>query len=117
MRVRGAGLFAVALVVGVVCWVPESLPAQRRSPGGIGSGVAVMGRLLRLPRLAELVFARASANAAIFAYFTCTSFVFTAFGFSATTTSLVFGINAAGCLVGSLTWGYLVNRVSLRSLL
>lgn len=110
-------LFGVALVVGIVRWVPESLPVERRSPGGIGSGFAVMGRLLRRPRLAGLVLARASANAAIFAYLTGTSFVFTAFGFSATTTSLVFGINAAGCLVGSLVCGYLVNRVSLRSLL
>lgn len=110
-------LFGVALVVGIVCWMPESLPAERRSPGSVGSGFAVMGRLLRRPRLAGLVLARASANAAIFAYLTGTSFVFTAFGFSATTTSLVFGINAAGCLVGSLVCGYLVNRVSLRSLL
>lgn len=111
-------LFGAVLVVGIVRWVPESLPSDRRSPGSLGSTFAVMGRLIRRPRLAGLVLARASANAAIFAYLTGASFVFTlTFGFSAAATSLVFGVNAFGCLIGSLLCGYLVNRVSLRALL
>ncbi|MEU3650035.1 hypothetical protein AB0E59_42180 [Lentzea sp. NPDC034063] len=95
----------------MACWPSAGYRA------GIGSGLRGDGRFLRRWRPARLVLARASANAAIFAYLTGTSFVFTAFGFSATTTSLVLGINAAGCLLGSLVCGYFVNRISLRSLL
>lgn len=77
-----------------------------------------MGRLTRDRAFMGYVLVLGFASAALFAYISGSAFVFESLhGFSATTYSLVFAVNAVGMLIAGGVFGKLAHRVSLNTLL
>ncbi|WNV88041.1 multidrug effflux MFS transporter [Umezawaea sp. Da 62-37] len=118
------GVFvALAVLSGVVlvaCAValPESLPPQRRSSGGLRATGAVYGRLLGDRRLVGYALANAFVFAAMFAYIAGSPFVLQdVHGLSPQQYSLVFAVNATGLVVAAQASGRLVRHVDPRTLL
>jgi len=110
--------FGVLLLAGVVAWVPESLPVERRRPGGLRVMAGVLGGLLTRRELVGYLAVCGLSFAAFFAYITGATFVFQDdYGLSDTQYSLVFLVNAL-CLLGAgITFGRLAGRVAVRRLL
>jgi Bcr/CflA subfamily drug resistance transporter len=97
------------LLVGVLRWVPESLPAERRSSGGSARSLRVF--LRRWEFLAQ-VLVLSLAAIALFTYVSDSSFVFELYyGLSPTGYSLVFASNALAMLIASSVFGALAARV------
>lgn len=117
-------VFVVLAVLGVVLfgavarWVPETLPPERRIPGGVGQSFRSMRGLLTRRTFMGFVLVLAAASAALFAYIAGSSFVFQdIYGVSAITYSLIFATNAAGLLIAAGIFGSLSRRVPLDVLL
>ena len=108
----------VALLVGALRSVPESLPPERRQRNGIGSTFRAMGLLLRHRAFMGYVFVLGFAAAALFAYIAGSSFVFEDLhGVSATTYSLIFASNAFAMLIAGACFSRLATRLRLNTLL
>ncbi len=108
----------VALLLGVLGKVPESLPPERRQPDGVASTFRAMGSLLRHRAFMGYVLVLAFTGAALFTYIAGSSFVFEDLhGVSATTYSLVFATNAVGMLLAGAVFSRLAPRVRLNTLL
>lgn len=108
-----------ALLTVLIAWkLPETLPPERRSPGGLAD-IAGTARTL----LADRVFmgyalAQALAFAAMFSYIAGSSFVLQdGYGISPAVFSLLFGLNACGLIALSQANGWLLDRFSPRALL
>ncbi|WP_423790697.1 Bcr/CflA family multidrug efflux MFS transporter [Micromonospora globispora] len=88
------------LLAAAVAWrLPETLPAERRSTGGLASTARTMRSLFADRVYLGYALTQAFAFAGLFAYISGSSFVFQeVFGVSGTTFSLLFGLNAL-CLV------------------
>ncbi|MGC1214151.1 MAG: multidrug effflux MFS transporter [Micromonospora sp.] len=88
------------LLAAAVAWrLPETLPVERRSTGGLASTARTMRSLFADRVYLGYALTQAFAFAGLFAYISGSSFVFQdVFGVSATTFSLLFGLNAL-CLV------------------
>ncbi|MGC7100994.1 multidrug effflux MFS transporter [Amycolatopsis lurida] len=117
-------VFAALAVIGllltacVFAWVPESHPAARRHPGGLGATFRVMAGLARRRALLGHVLALAAGGAAVFTYISGSAFIFQdLYGASPTQSSLIFGVNALGNLAGSISFGWLATRIRIRTLL
>lgn len=109
----GAILFAA-----VLAWVHESLPAQRRTTGGLRSTLSAMGALVRNRPFMGYVLTLAAASAGLFAYISGSSFIFQEhYGVSAGTYSLIFAVNALAMVAASFAFGRLARRVRLNRLL
>ncbi|GAA2278456.1 multidrug effflux MFS transporter [Nonomuraea roseoviolacea subsp. roseoviolacea] len=110
--------FGVLLIAGILAWVPESLPAARRRPGGVTGVVKAVAMLAGRRALVGYVLASSFTGAALFTYIAGSTFVFQdGYGLSATRYSLVFATNALGMLASSLVFGRLSARVPVRTLL
>lgn len=110
--------FGVLLVVGVLGWVPESLPPHRRHSGGVSATFAAMGGLLGRRPLVGYVLTLSLVSAALFAYISGSPFVFQGiYGLSPTSYSLVFGVNALGIMASGIAFGRLARRVRVNTLL
>ncbi|MBX6389773.1 MAG: multidrug effflux MFS transporter [Frankia sp.] len=108
----------LALTAATTLVVPESLPAQRRHPGGVPSAFRAMGRLLADRTFLGYVLAAGFAAGALFTYISGSSFVFErVFDTSTATYSLVFATNAAAMLAANSLSGRLSVRVRLNTLL
>lgn len=108
----------VALLLGVLGKVPESLPPEHRQPDGVASTFRAMGSLLRHRAFMGYVLVLAFTGAALFTYIAGSSFVFEDLhGVSATTYSLVFATNAVGMLLAGAVFSRLAPRVRLNTLL
>ncbi|MGP3769693.1 multidrug effflux MFS transporter [Streptomyces sp. SDT5-1] len=111
-------LIGAALVLSIMGLVPESLPAEKRNGGGLGSAFRAMGTLLRNRSFMGYVLVLGFAAAALFVYISGSSFVFeNLHGVSSTTYSLIFAVNAIGMLVSGTLFGKLVHKVLLNTLL
>lgn len=108
-----------ALLAAAVAWrLPETLPAARRSTGGLAA-TAAAGRALFTDRIfLGYALTQGLAFAGLFAYISGSSFVFQdVFGVSAAGFSLIFGVNALALVaVGQLN-ARLLDRFELRPLL
>ncbi len=108
-------------VVAVVCvalWLPESLPRERRSTGGLRTALRTMARLTRDGRFMAYTFTGAFVYMAFFAYLGGSSFVFQhLYGVSPTTYSILFAVNAVGMLAAGQANHRLLARLSPRTLL
>jgi MFS transporter, DHA1 family, multidrug resistance protein len=114
----GLAVIGVLLVVAVVAWVPESLPAERRQRGEILNTFRALGKLAGRRDVMGYVLTAACCSAALFVYIAGSTFVFQdALGVSTTGYSLIFAINALGMLVTSAVFGALAGRVRVNTLL
>lgn len=92
--------FGLVLVVAGVVGVPESLPPERRSAGGLRANLTGFGELLRDRLFLGAAFASGLAGAAMFAYIAGSTFVLQRiYGMSPQGFSYAFGINALGIMV------------------
>ncbi|MFJ8307888.1 MULTISPECIES: multidrug effflux MFS transporter [unclassified Streptomyces] len=115
------GVFAVLTVIGVLLtavvwkWLHETLPVDRRHPGGVGEALRTMGGLLRDRVFTGYMLAGGLAFAALFAYISASPFVVQEiYGASPQTFSLLFGLNSVGLVVvGQINGKLLIGRVSL----
>jgi DHA1 family bicyclomycin/chloramphenicol resistance-like MFS transporter len=108
-------VFALACVA---LWLPESLPRERRSNGGLRAALRTMGRLTRDGRFVGYTFTGAFVYMAFFAYLGGSSFVFqNLYDVSPTTYSVVFAVNALGMLAAGQANHRLLARFTPRSLL
>ena len=117
-------IFAVLTASGVVlalatqAWVPESLPRERRHGGSLAHVFRTMAALLRQRAFVGYVLVFACSTVALFAYLAAASFVLQGiFGLSEWATSLLFGLNALGMLVGGALFGALSKHTHLHNFL
>jgi len=109
---------SVVALVAVALWLPESLPPERRSTGGLRTALRTMGRLTRDGRFMGYTFTGAFIYMAFFAYLGGSSFVFQhVYGVSPTTYSVLFAVNALGMLAAGQANHRLLARFSPRALL
>ncbi|MEV4434539.1 multidrug effflux MFS transporter [Streptomyces sp. NPDC049555] len=119
------GVFVVLAAIGVVLtllvWrrLGETLPAERRQPGGLKPALRAMGGLLADRVFTGYMLAGGFAFAALFAYISASPFVVQdIYGASPQTFSLLFGVNSIGLVaVGQLNGKVLVGRVSMDKVL
>jgi DHA1 family bicyclomycin/chloramphenicol resistance-like MFS transporter len=112
-----AAISILALVC-VALWLPESLPRERRSTGGLRTALRSMARLTRDRRFMGYTFTGALIYMGFFAYLGGSSFVLqNLYGVSPTTYSILFAVNAVGMLVAGQANHRLLARFSPRSLL
>ena len=109
---------SVLALVCVAIWLPESLPREKRSSGGLPTALAAMARLTRDGRFMGYTLTGALVYMAFFAYLGGSSFVFQhQYGVSPTTYSVLFAVNAVGMLAAGQANHRLLARFSPRSLL
>ncbi|MFD3721308.1 Bcr/CflA family multidrug efflux MFS transporter [Streptomyces sp. NPDC058674] len=110
-------LTAVGVVLTLVVWrrLDETLPAERRHTGGVGSALRTMRGLLGDRVFAGYTLAGGFAFAVLFSYISASPFVVQEiYGASPQAFSLLFGVNSVGLIiVGQINGKLLVGRVSL----
>lgn len=110
---------AALLLIGVA-WVglAETLPPERRRAARISSSLGAYAALLRDGRFLALAVIGGAMMATLFAYVAGASFVLQdGFGLSERTFAIVFGLNAAGFVIGSQLNPVLLRRFSLERVL
>lgn len=112
------GVLATLLTILLAARLPETLPVERRTAGGLGSTVRLAKPLFRDRSYVGYTVALGLAFAALFTYLANSPFVLEdGYGLSPTTFSLLFGLNAVGLTALSQANARLLNRFSTRSLL
>ncbi|MFI6262831.1 multidrug effflux MFS transporter [Micromonospora sp. NPDC051006] len=117
-------VFVVLAVIGLllaaaVAWrLPETLPAERRSSGGLAATARTMRSLAGDRVYLGYALTQGLAFAGLFAYISGSSFVFQdVFGVSGAVFSLIFGLNALALVAAGQANARLLDRTSPRSLL
>ena len=111
-------ILGALLLAAVVAWLPESLPRERRHPGGVGRTLRTFGSLARERDFVGYLLAVGLSFGAMFAYISASPFVLQQLrGLSPQRFSLVFGGNAVGIVACSQLSGFLVGRVDAGRLL
>ncbi|MFS0839144.1 multidrug effflux MFS transporter [Paenibacillus sp. 1P03SA] len=118
------GVFIVLALIGVIMllasWkgLPETLPPDRRTKGGVKQTVAVFKTLLRDRIFMGYALSQGLVAAAMFAYISGSPFVIqNIFGASPQMFSLFFAINGLGIILAGQIAGRLAGRVSETKLL
>lgn len=107
-------LFGAGVLFCLMIWLrlPETLPPERRSNGGLGSTVASFGKLLRNRTFMGYVLSQSFVNGAMFAYISGSSFVLqNIFGVSPQMYSLIFAVNGLGIIITGQIAGRLSGRL------
>lgn len=103
--------FGLVLVVAGLVGVPESLPPERRSAGGLRANLAGFAELLADRLFLGAAFASGFAGAAMFAYIAGSTFVLQRiYGMSPQGFSYAFGVNALGIMAMSQIGARLARR-------
>ncbi|SCG69218.1 multidrug effflux MFS transporter [Micromonospora humi] len=111
-------VIGVALAVAVALRLPETLPAERRSTGGLASTARTMRSLAADRVYLGYALTQGFAFAGLFAYISGSSFVFQdVFGVSAAVFSVLFGVNALALVATGQLNARLLDRFSPRRLL
>jgi MFS transporter, DHA1 family, multidrug resistance protein len=109
---------AVAMTVGAVLFVPETLPPEKRHGGGLSALIGNFGYVLANRRFLGYAATFALSFGAMFAYISASPFVTQeVLGLSPTQFSLVFAINSIGLITGNIVNTRLIGRFEVRSLL
>ncbi len=118
------GIFVALAVLGglmlaaVAAGLPETLPVERRQPGGLRAGGQAFKRLLADRMFVGYTLACGFAFAAMFAYIAGSPFVLQDIhGLSPQMFSLVFAVNALGLVIAAQINGRIVEEVGARRLL
>lgn len=111
-------VIGAAILAGVLAWLPESLPAERRHPQGLAGTFRSMGDLTRHRGFLGFAIVLGLCSAAMFAYIGESSFVFEDLhhvspGFY----SMIFAVNAVGAVAGGTAFGVLSRTARLNTLL
>jgi len=113
------GIFVVLAGVGIImlCVVmfrlPETLPVNNRSRGGIRKTVATFGGLLKDRVFMGYALSSGFVTAALFAYLSGSSFVLqNIYGVSPQMYSIIFAVNGFGFVLASQITGRLVGRIA-----
>lgn len=111
-------VLAALMTAGVLLAIPETLPPERRTTGGLAATARDIGSVLRRPRYLGYTLSFALAFSTMFAYISGSSFVLQEhLGLSTTAYAVAFGVNAGGIVLGGLLSARLVGRVRPRRLL
>ncbi|HET8599398.1 MAG TPA: multidrug effflux MFS transporter [Segeticoccus sp.] len=106
------------LLVGVLVWLPESLPPERRRPGSITRTLRTFASLARDRRFTGYLLTVGFSFGTMFAYISASPFVLqNQHHLSAQQFSLVFGTNGLGIVACSQLSGLLVDRIRPRTIL
>ena len=112
------GVLATLLTILLAARLPETLPVERRTTGGLGDTVRLAKPLFRDRSFVGYTLTLGLAFAALFAYLANSPFVLQdGYGLSPTMFSVLFGLNAVGLTALSQANARLLNRFSTRSLL
>ncbi|MFI5496229.1 Bcr/CflA family multidrug efflux MFS transporter [Actinoplanes sp. NPDC051859] len=118
------GIFVVlgviaALLTALLAWrMPETLPEDRRSPGGLRDTARTARSLLADRVYVGYTLAQSFVFAAMFSYLSGSPFVFQdGYGMSPTLFSVLFGVNACALIGLSQANGRLLDRFAPRGLL
>ncbi len=107
-----AGIGVVLLVLAFVV-IRESLPAERRSAGGLAATLSAFGTLVRDRGYVGCVLAGSLVTAAMFGYISASPFLLQdRFGLSAQWFSACFALNALGIVAATQVGRLLLRRVS-----
>ncbi|MCS7464972.1 multidrug effflux MFS transporter [Paenibacillus doosanensis] len=110
--------FGVLMLLAVSLGLPETLPAERRSQGGIGNTLKTFCGLLSDRTFMGYALAQGCVMSAMFAYISGSPFVIqNIFGASPQLYSLFFAINGFGIIIASQVTGRLAGRVGETKLL
>ncbi|MCS0638954.1 multidrug effflux MFS transporter [Streptomyces sp. LP05-1] len=114
-------LTAVGLLLTLVVWrwLGETLPPERRHPGGVGEALATMRGLIGDRVFTGYTLTAGLAFAVLFAYISASPFVIQEiYGASPQTFSLLFGLNSVGLvIVGQVNGKLLMGRVDMNKVL
>ena len=111
------GVVGAAMVAATALGIPETLPAERRQPPGLGAMLDRMRRMILDPTYARVVVVQCLATAGFFTYIAGSSFVLqTVYGVSQSGYAAIFAVNALGMVVASVVFRLLVGRVALGGL-
>lgn len=106
-------IFGIGLCLAVLFGVPETLPREQRSAGGIKSTLNALRELITNRVFMGYALAQGFVSAALFAYISGSPFVLqNIYGLSPQMFSLVFAINSVGIMLASQITGRLAGRVS-----
>ncbi|WP_017612288.1 Bcr/CflA family efflux MFS transporter [Nocardiopsis salina] len=111
-------LLGLAVTAVVVFALPETLPRERRIPGGLGSTLRTMAQLLCDPRFMGYALIVGLVHGGSFAYVAGTPFVYQdLYGVGPQTFGVLFGVNGLALILGSHLVGRLSDAVGERALL
>ena len=109
---------AVLALAGIVLVLPETLPPERRNPEAVRGAFRTYGRLLQDRMFVGYGLTAGMMQAAMFAYITGSSFVFTQlFGLTTRQYGLLFGLNASGLIAASQLNNRLLRRFTFQQIL
>lgn len=110
-------LLSILSFFGVVRFVEETLPQERRTPAGFKPLLRAIGAVLRNRSYLGYALTAGFGFGVMFAYIAASPFVFqTVLGLSSAAYSIAFGVNAAGMVMFGAISAKLVGRVSPRAL-
>jgi DHA1 family bicyclomycin/chloramphenicol resistance-like MFS transporter len=112
------GILGVAMLIGVLFGLPESLPEERRATGGVKGTLFTFGGLLADRTFMGYALSQGLVMAAMFGYISGSPFVLqNIFGVSPQMFSVCFAINGLGIIIASQISGRLAARVGETKLL
>ncbi|CAA7600784.1 Drug resistance transporter Bcr/CmlA subfamily [Acididesulfobacillus acetoxydans] len=117
------GVFVVLFAVGtlmllsVLFGLPETLPAEARSRGGLKNTLETFGTLLKDREFMAYALSQGFVTGAMFAYISGSPFVIqNIYGVSPQGFSLIFAMNGLGIILAGQITGKLADRIRLRTL-
>jgi DHA1 family bicyclomycin/chloramphenicol resistance-like MFS transporter len=112
------GLIGLVMFFTVLLGLPETLPVDRRSQGGIRNTMSTFRRLISDRTFMGFALCQGLVVAAMFAYISGSPFVIqNIYGASPQMFSLFFAVNGLGIIIASQTTGRLVSRTGEMKLL
>ncbi|HIW31239.1 MAG TPA: multidrug effflux MFS transporter [Candidatus Paenibacillus intestinavium] len=111
-------VFGIIMLIGIYYSLGETLPAHRRSRGGLKNILRTFGSLLKDKSFIGYVLMQGFVMGSMFAYISGSSFVLQGiYGMSVREYSLTFGINGLGIVLAGQCAGRLAHKFSPRSML
>ncbi|KIL42040.1 MFS transporter [Gordoniibacillus kamchatkensis] len=112
------GVIGMIMLAAVLLALPETLPAQRRSKGGMRGTFSTFWRLLRDRSFMGYALSQGLVSAAMFAYISGSPFVVqNLFGASPQMFSLIFAMNGIGIIIAGQLTGRLAGKIGETKLL
>lgn len=109
---------AVAMTIGVLAFVPESLPPEKRHSGGLSALARNFGYVVRNRRFVGYAATFALGFGALFAYISASAFVTQdLLGLTPGQFSMVFAANSIGLVGANVVNTRLIGRIEVRTLL